>query len=110
MITLGKLRPLVEMTINWTTYLLDNSRMPESVDEAVDRLMMILDDEQKNSITVMQEENLFNLHVSLGIAIRNAFSLHESGNKLLASCGVTHPDDASELIINKLWIILNNGA
>jgi hypothetical protein len=83
--------------------------MPETVDEAVDRLMMILDDEQKDSITVMQKENLFNLHFSLGIAIRNAFSLHAYGNKLLASCGAAHPDDASEQIINKLWIRLNHG-
>ncbi len=60
------------MTINWTNYLLDNTRMPETVDEAVDKLIVILDDEQKDSITVMQEEYLFNLHFSLGIAIRNA--------------------------------------
>jgi hypothetical protein len=97
------------LTINWTTFLLDNARMPETVEEAVDRLMVILDDEQKDSITVMPEENLFSLHFSLGIAIRNAFRLHESGNKLLASCGVAHPDDGSELIINNLWIRLNHG-
>jgi hypothetical protein len=42
--------------------------MPETVEEAVDRLMVILDDEQKDSITVMPEENLFSLHFSLGIA------------------------------------------
>jgi hypothetical protein len=83
--------------------------MPETVDVAIDRLMIILEDEQKDSITVMQEENLFDLHFSLGIAIRNAFSLHESGSNLLASCGAAHPDDASELIINKLWIRLNHG-
>ena len=63
--------------------------MPETIDEAVDRLMMI---------TVMSEADLFNLHFGLGMAIRNAFCLHESGNKLLATCGVAHPDDASELI------------
>ncbi|MDP1773018.1 MAG: hypothetical protein Q8L15_12100 [Methylobacter sp.] len=96
------------MTINWTLVLLD-SRVPETVEEAVDRLMMILDDAQLNSITVMPEENLFTLHFSLGIAIRNAFSLHESGSNLLASCGAAHPDDASELIIKKLWIKLNHG-
>ena len=45
--------------------MLDNTRMPETVEEAVDRLMVILDDERKDSITVMPEENLFDLHFSL---------------------------------------------
>jgi hypothetical protein len=71
--------------------------------------MMILDDEQKDFIAIMQEENLFNLHFSLGISIRNAFNLHANGNKLVVSCGAAHPNDASELIINKLWNRLNHG-
>jgi hypothetical protein len=43
----------------------------------------------------MQEEDLIDLHFSLGMAIWNVFGLHEPGRKLLASCGVEHPDDAS---------------
>ena len=74
------------MTKNWPTFLQDNSRVPETVDEAVDRLMMILDGEQKIAIAVMQEEDLIDLHFSLGMAIRNAFGLHEPRSKLLASC------------------------
>jgi hypothetical protein len=42
------------------------------------------------------------------MAIRNVFGLHEPGRKLLASCGVVHPDDASEVIISELWRALQN--
>ena len=92
------------MTTNWPTFLQDNFKLPETVDEAVDRLMMVLDDEQKIALATLQEDDLINLHFSLGIAIRNAFGLHNADSKLLASCDIaTHPDDVSEVIIKALW-------
>ncbi|WP_370869898.1 DUF6794 domain-containing protein [Methylobacter sp.] len=48
-------------------------------------------------------------HFGLGMAIRNAFGLHEQGSKLLASCNnnelynSVHPDDASGMVILALW-------
>lgn len=95
------------MTKNWTDNFQQNFQLPETIDEAVDRLTMILDGEQKIAIAVMQKEDLINLHFGLGMAIRNAFGLHEPGSKLLASCGVVHPDDASGVIIRQLWNKLN---
>ena len=91
------------MTKNWTTFLQGHFRLPETVDEAVERLMTVLDDEEKNEIRSMTEDDLIDLHFSLGMVIRNAFDLHVPWSKLLASCGVAHPDDASGIIINKLW-------
>ncbi len=94
---------------NWTDHFQQNFQQPETVDEAVDRLMMILDGEQKIAIAIMQKEDLIDLHFSLGMAIRNAFGLHEPESKLLASCNnnelykSVHPDDASEVIIQALW-------
>ena len=73
------------MTKNWSAILLDNSRLPETLVEAVDRLMMVLDGEQKITIANMQEEDLIALHFSLGMAIRNAFGLHKADSKLLVS-------------------------
>lgn len=75
--------------------------------------MMILDGEQKIAIAIMPKEDLINLHFGLGMAIRNAFGLHEQGSKLLASCNNNelynsiHPDNASEVIIRQLWNKLN---
>ena len=82
-------------------------RTPETLIEAVNRLMMVLDGEQKIAIATMQEEDLIALHFSLGMAIRNAFGLHKADSKLLVTCGVKHPDDASGVIIKALWIRLN---
>jgi hypothetical protein len=83
--------------------------LPETVNEAVERLMTVLEDEEKSEIRSMTEDDLIDLHFSLGMAIRNAFDLHVPWSKLLASCGVAHPDDASGMIINKLWTRLNYG-
>ena len=95
------------MTKNWSAILLDNSRLPETVIEAVNRLMMVLDGEQKITIATLREEDLIALHFSLGMAIRNAFGLHKPDSKLLVSCDVIHPDDASGVIIKELWHGLN---
>jgi hypothetical protein len=94
------------LTKNWPAFFRQHADPPETVDEAVDRLMSILDDKQKVTIAAMREEDLIGLHFGLGMAIRNAFGLHEPGSKLLASCGVVHGDDASGAIIQALRIKL----
>ena len=93
------------MTTNWPTFLPDNFKLPETIDEAVDRLMTVLDDEQKIAIATLQEDDLIYLHYfNLGMSIRNAFGLHHVDSRLLASCDTaTHPDDVSGLIIEALW-------
>ncbi|MGZ8942801.1 MAG: DUF6794 domain-containing protein [Methylobacter sp.] len=91
------------MTKNWPDFFRQITRPPETVAEAIDWLMEILDDEDKASLAAMREENLINLHFGLGMEIRNAFRLHEPESKLLDSCGVTHPDDACEVIVKTLW-------
>jgi hypothetical protein len=93
-----------KLTNNFTSTLLEQSQPPDTVEEAVGRLSLILDSGQKAYIASMKEEDLIDLHFGLGLAIRNAYGLHQLGSKLLASCGASlHPDDASGVIINKLW-------
>jgi hypothetical protein len=102
----------VKMSKNWPTFLQDNSRYPETVADAADRLMEFLSGEEKLAIAGTPEEDLIDLHFTLGMAIRNAFGLHDEGSKLLDSCNQTlhpgalycfvHPDDASEVIIGEL--------
>jgi len=93
---------------NCSTFLLGNFELLETVDEAVERLMTALAGEYKVVLATMQEEELIELRFSLGMAIRNAFGLHEPGSKLLASCGVVDPDDASGVIIRELWRALQS--
>jgi hypothetical protein len=93
---------------NWSALNLDILKQPSTVDEAVDRLLNILSAEERLAVASMPQDDLINLHFSLGLDIRNAFDLHEQGNVLLAACGTEHPDDASHVIITALWKKLQN--
>jgi hypothetical protein len=91
------------LTTNWPTFLQDNFKLPKTVDEAFDRLMIVLDEEQKIALATLQKDDLINLHFSLGMAIRNAFGLHHADSTLLASCDTAiHPDDVSGVIVKAL--------
>jgi len=90
--------------MDWSNQLENITSAPKTVDEAVNRLINVLDDEHKQFIATMREDDLIDLHFSLGIEIRNAFGLHDQGSPLLKSLGLfVHPDDASGVIITKLW-------
>ncbi|MDD5460695.1 MAG: hypothetical protein PHG00_03520 [Methylococcales bacterium] len=97
------------MTNNWSDIFEQNFQEPETIDIAVNRLMMILEGEHKVALATMQKEELVELQISLGTAIQNAFRLRNPGSKLLASCGVACADDASGLIIKTLWTRLKYG-
>ena len=62
----------------------------------------------KTTIANMDEDDLINLHLSLGLSIRNKL-LYPRNDKLLESCRSVsqdkylHWDQASSVIIRKLW-------
>ena len=101
--SIGKFWGLVKLAINWSTFLQAGLDLPETLDEAVKHLLTLLSGEYKVVLATMREEDLIDLRFSLWMGIQNAFVLHERGSKLLASCGAVNPDDASGLIISKLW-------
>ena len=70
-------------------------KLPETVEEAVTHLLIVLDE-------------LTWLHITLGTTIRNALDLHNLESKLFHYCSEAHPDDASEKIILELWKRLKN--
>ena len=86
----------------------ESADLSETVDEVVDILTNELSLKDKNTIANMDEDDLVDLHFSLGIGIRNKF-LYPKNEKLLESCRqVTndrhmHWDQASTVIIKKLW-------
>ena len=92
------------MTINWTAFLKDSLEPPKTLDDALDRLMTVLDDEHKLFIADMLEDDLIDLHFSLGTDIRNSFGLHDQNSPLLKSLGLfVHPDDVAMVVIHSLW-------
>jgi len=77
--------------------------LPKTVDEAVAQLKSELSPQDRDHILRMSREDLAQLHMSLGLHIRNGFGLWGKNQQLMKSCGVTHPDSCSEIIIGKLW-------
>ncbi len=57
---------------------------PKTIDEAVGRLLLILDENQKDIVRSMKKDDLAWLHFSLGRNIRNAFGLNGDNTELLA--------------------------
>jgi hypothetical protein len=82
---------------------LANTQTPTNVDDAVDRLLVVVSAEDQAKIAQTSESELIDLHFGLGLAVRNAFGLHDRGSPLRLSCGTEHPDDASQIIIQALW-------
>ncbi len=91
------------MVDNWSEQLKQITGPPETVVDAVDRLMVILNNEQKLFIATIPEDELGNLHLSLGKAIRKAFALHDRNSKLMVDCDASHPEEAIGTIIKELW-------
>ncbi len=92
----------------------ENEELPKSVDEGVDRLLMILSDAEKDDLRSVKDP--IELHFSLGMYIRNNFGLWGGNVELLRSCMDAsgfepinidgkplflsfHPDSASEVIV-----------
>lgn len=81
---------------------------PKTVDEAVNFLIAKLSLKDKSVIAKMSEDDLGNLHFTLGLYIRNQL-LYPQNDKLLESCRqesmdkYLHWDQAPRIIIKRLW-------
>jgi hypothetical protein len=81
---------------------------PKTVDDAVDRLIDELPLKYKSLISKMSEDDLGDLHFSLGLHIRNRY-LYPENRKLLESCRYMakdkflQRDQASTVIVERLW-------
>ena len=57
--------------MDWTINLERITKTPVTVEEAVSSLIIVLDNEHKRTIALMKEDDLVDLHFSLGAEIRN---------------------------------------
>jgi len=76
---------------------------PQTLDDAVARLLETMSEADKDVLKSIQEEDLVIYNGSWGAAIRNSFGLWSDNAALLESTGTSHPDDASLVIIQTLW-------
>lgn len=77
--------------------------MPTTVESAVRILRDVIPDEELSAIAAMAETDLVDLHLGLGLSIRNAFGLWKDGSALREATGERDPDDAAQVIIRALW-------
>ena len=86
-----------------------NKNLPQTVEKAVDRLLPDMSLNNEIRLATMKEDDLSDLHFSLGNYIRNSFGLWTGNEALLESCRMVsgnlnlHVDDASMVIITELW-------
>jgi len=83
---------------------------PKSIESAVELLMESLSKDQLDQIKQLEEDELWEVHMSLGQGIRNSMGLWSDNKALLKSCGSEdmHPDDASSAIVKFLWLHLRS--
>jgi hypothetical protein len=77
--------------------------LPQTLEQAVDRLLDSLEPEVARQIAGTAREELIGYHFSLGQYIRNAFGLWGENAALLDACGTEDADDAAGVIIEALW-------
>jgi hypothetical protein len=83
-------------------------KRPETVDKAVDRLMAEMNLKDLNKVARMSEDDLIDLHFTVGMWIRNNF-VYPRNDKLLQSCRVVSRDkylhfaQMHMVIIRELW-------
>ncbi|WP_256360329.1 DUF6794 domain-containing protein [Methylomonas koyamae] len=91
-----------QLVIAWSAFKVKLDSQPTTLSDAIERLLLILREEDKRTIAAMTEEDLCDLHFSLGLLIRNAW-LHQADSDLLAACGTHSSDEASCRVIGALW-------
>jgi len=87
---------------------------PTTMSQAVDLLLSMLGDEQKERLRLTSPQDLWRYRYSLGQYISSEFGLWTNNNELLRSCyrardecrnspDSSYPDEPSEIIIHALW-------
>ena len=79
---------------------------PRTVDEAVNLILIKLDDASKAQVKSTARADLVKFHRGWGMGIRNSYGLWGGNTDLLKSCGddkVIHPESCSAVIIEHVW-------
>lgn len=77
--------------------------LPSTVDEAITWCCDNLPEHVLTELSNMEQDELIQAHFGLGRHLRNELGLWTENKSLLESLGKPHPDDASGVLIRKLW-------
>jgi hypothetical protein len=83
---------------------------PTTVEATVTDIIADLSEKDKQTLRNTKRDDLIMFHHGWGTGIRNHYGLWRGNHKLIESaCGKPcHPDDASMVIIEKVWETLQN--
>jgi len=83
---------------------------PTTLDAVVKDILASLPDEDKEIVRKTKRNDLIMFHHGWGTGIRNYYGLWRGNDKLIESAcgGPCHPDDASMIIIERVWESLQN--
>ena len=81
----------------------DPKTWPQTLTATVDQILNRIDDRSKAILRGTVEDELIRFHMTWGMAIRNELGLWRCNVHLLESCGETHPDGATMVIIRTVW-------
>ncbi len=89
-------------------------KYPKTLEEAVERVLSLMAEEDKKKLKNTTEGDLGNLHFRLAMMIRGACGLWKGNGVLIRSCCPntfpTHPDDASGVVLEAVWKTLQSMA
>jgi hypothetical protein len=97
----------------------NRSPWPQTINAAVERIIAIMDDDEKEKVKSIPESELQKLYFSLGLYVRNELGLHEGNDDLIKACAISKygdfeslfflndVDSASRVILEEIWNRLN---
>ncbi len=89
-------------------------KYPKTLEEAVERVLSLMCEEDKKKLKNTAEGDLIDLHISLAMMIRGACGLWKGNGVLIRACCPNtfppHPDDASGVVLEAVWKTLQSVA
>ncbi len=80
---------------------------PKTLEEAVERVLSVMSEEDKEKLKNAPERNLTEFHFSLGMMTKTVCGLRRGNGALIRSCCpstfLPHPDDASGVVLKAVW-------
>jgi len=94
----------------------EGERFPRTVDEAAEKVLAALSEEDKRAVRETPGGSLIQLHFGLGSFVRNACGMWAGNDELIRACARARnpeedefgylfmdPDDASAVIVEEIW-------
>lgn len=82
-------------------------KKPDTIDKAIDILKVVFTPEQLSELASKEKSHIFEYHFSMGLWIRNNFSLWKPDSQLMDELKehhpFMHPDSVSRRLIEFLW-------